>query len=532
MIVHAFSGRRLLQSFSWRGVAIFIAFAAGISAWTWSGALLKGHWSFEQHLDYFLSLFQRSLLNYFPAYVLVGLADGLPLDGARRRFALAAALFAGMLLAVQVRCGVSRDQMFYVYDGVTLPYCTTFPTWRTYIEFPAAWISPLAIGSIVTIFVFTRRRDSQLVAQLHRVHAGRAGIPAPAHRIRDRGDAVARGSRQAAGHVARRARALRGGACAGRGHARRAHRRPAPGGGAPAGRRSRRMNRVARPRAIIAEDEANLREELRETLADVWPELDVCAEANNGVEALRALDKHEPDVMFLDIQMPGLTGLDVARRASGRCHVVFVTAYDNYAVSAFEQGAVDYVMKPFSAARISQSVTRLRERLTSTPPDIEDLVEKIAGRLQGKHREYLRWVACVRRRRDPPRHHGRDRLLPLRQQVHRGRHGGEGSAHPHEHPRPVRAGGSRGLLADPPRHDRERDLHRGRHARLPWPHGAAPQTPRRDARRERLLQPPFPPDLIGSHSGICGFSARKNFAGISSRCRLSRHSIRPAITGR
>ena len=65
------------------------------------------------------------------------------------------------------------------------------------------------------------------------------------------------------------------------------------------------MNRVARPRAIIAEDEANLREELRETLADVWPELDVCAEANNGVEALRALDKHEPDVMFLDIQMPG-----------------------------------------------------------------------------------------------------------------------------------------------------------------------------------------------------------------------------------
>ena len=154
------------------------------------------------------------------------------------------------------------------------------------------------------------------------------------------------------------------------------------------------MNRVARPRAIIAEDEANLREELRETLADVWPELDVCAEANNGVEALRALDKHEPDVMFLDIQMPGLTGLDVARRASGRCHVVFVTAYDNYAVSAFEQGAVDYVMKPFSAARISQSVTRLRERLTSTPPDIEDLVEKIAGRLQGKHREYLRWVAA------------------------------------------------------------------------------------------------------------------------------------------
>jgi DNA-binding LytR/AlgR family response regulator len=154
------------------------------------------------------------------------------------------------------------------------------------------------------------------------------------------------------------------------------------------------MNRLARPRAVIAEDEANLREELRETLADVWPELDVCAEAADGNAALHALEKHEPDVMFLDIQMPGLTGLDVARRASGKCHVVFVTAYDNYAVSAFEQGAVDYVMKPFSAARISQSVSRLRSRITSTPPDIDDLVEKIAGRLSGKRREYLRWVAA------------------------------------------------------------------------------------------------------------------------------------------
>src|SRR3982751_4421988 len=123
------------------------------------------------------------------------------------------------------------------------------------------------------------------------------------------------------------------------------------------------MNRVARPRAIIAEDEANLREELRETLADVWPELDVCAEAHDGVEALRALDKHEPDVMFLDIQMPGLTGLDVARRASGRCHVVFVTAYDKYAVAAFDAGAIDYVMKPFSTERLEETARRLKARV-------------------------------------------------------------------------------------------------------------------------------------------------------------------------
>jgi DNA-binding LytR/AlgR family response regulator len=151
---------------------------------------------------------------------------------------------------------------------------------------------------------------------------------------------------------------------------------------------------VANPRAIIAEEAANLREELRETLASMWPELEICAEAKDGREALRALQAHRPDMIFLDIQMPGATGLEVARQASGRCHVVFVTAYDNYAVRAFEQGAVDYVMKPLSAARIAQSVRRLRERLNSTPPDIEGLLEKIAGRLDGKKREYLRWIAA------------------------------------------------------------------------------------------------------------------------------------------
>ena len=151
---------------------------------------------------------------------------------------------------------------------------------------------------------------------------------------------------------------------------------------------------MANPRAVIAEDEANLREELRETLASMWPELEICAEAKDGREALRALQAHKPDMIFLDIQMPGATGLEVARQASGRCHVVFVTAYDNYAVSAFEQGAVDYVMKPLSAPRIAQSVRRLRERLSSSPPRIEELLEKIAGRLDGKKREYLRWIAA------------------------------------------------------------------------------------------------------------------------------------------
>ncbi len=102
------------------------------------------------------------------------------------------------------------------------------------------------------------------------------------------------------------------------------------------------------PTAVIAEDEPVLRAELRARLGELWPELTIVAEAADGLEATRAFDAHAPDVLFLDIQMPGMTGLEVARLASGQCHVVFVTAYDRYAVAAFEQGAVDYVMKPFS----------------------------------------------------------------------------------------------------------------------------------------------------------------------------------------
>lgn len=151
---------------------------------------------------------------------------------------------------------------------------------------------------------------------------------------------------------------------------------------------------MTQPRAVIAEDEDNLREQLRETLGAVWPELEICAEAGDGIQALRALERHAPDVIFLDIQMPGMSGVEVARQASGRCHVVFVTAYDNYAVSAFEQGAIDYVMKPLTTARIAQSVGRLRERMSSTPPRLEGLLQSLAGRLDGTRRDYLRWVTA------------------------------------------------------------------------------------------------------------------------------------------
>jgi DNA-binding LytR/AlgR family response regulator len=142
---------------------------------------------------------------------------------------------------------------------------------------------------------------------------------------------------------------------------------------------------------MVAEDEEVLREQLVEMLGSTWPELELVAKAEDGSQAIRALEAHRPEVMFLDIQMPEATGLEVARRASGRCHVVFVTAYDQYAVSAFEQGAVDYVMKPLSVERIATAVGRVRQRLRSTPANLEALVDGLqsAPRANGHH---LRWI--------------------------------------------------------------------------------------------------------------------------------------------
>ncbi|MFO1323769.1 MAG: LytTR family DNA-binding domain-containing protein [Burkholderiales bacterium] len=147
------------------------------------------------------------------------------------------------------------------------------------------------------------------------------------------------------------------------------------------------------PTAIIAEDEAVLRDELRTRLADLWPELVIRAEAADGIEATRAFTAHAPDILFLDIQMPGMNGLDVARLASGRCHVVFVTAYDKYAVAAFERGAVDYVMKPFTVGRLAETVVRLKERLRGLPANLDELLGVLAARARGG-RKHLRWVTA------------------------------------------------------------------------------------------------------------------------------------------
>ena len=145
-------------------------------------------------------------------------------------------------------------------------------------------------------------------------------------------------------------------------------------------------------KAVIAEDEPLLRAELRETLVRLWPELSICAEAEDGVEALSAIETHAPDILFLDIQMPGMSGLEVARQAGSRCHVVFVTAYDKYAVTAFEQGALDYVMKPFSLARLATTVARLKEKAGTAPANLEGLLQSLIRSSAPK--EYLRWITA------------------------------------------------------------------------------------------------------------------------------------------
>jgi DNA-binding LytR/AlgR family response regulator len=145
---------------------------------------------------------------------------------------------------------------------------------------------------------------------------------------------------------------------------------------------------VPTARAIIAEDEPLLREELAELLASLWPELDIVAETADGIATLQALEKHSPDILFLDINMPGLNGLDVARQASGRCHVVFVTAYDQHTLAAFEQGAADYLLKPVTTARLATTVTRLKERIGRPAPALEGLLRELGGGQRG----FLRWI--------------------------------------------------------------------------------------------------------------------------------------------
>jgi DNA-binding LytR/AlgR family response regulator len=143
------------------------------------------------------------------------------------------------------------------------------------------------------------------------------------------------------------------------------------------------------PTALIAEDEPMLRAQLKSRLAEAWPELAIIAEAANGADALAMVEAHQPDIVFLDIRMPVKSGIEVARALEGRCHAVFVTAYDEYAVAAFDEGAVDYVLKPVSPERIAKVVARLKSRLASAPLELSAVLARLAAREGGG---FLKWI--------------------------------------------------------------------------------------------------------------------------------------------
>jgi DNA-binding LytR/AlgR family response regulator len=173
--------------------------------------------------------------------------------------------------------------------------------------------------------------------------------------------------------------------------------------------------------ALIADDERLMREQLRSRLAEVWPELEIVAEAKNGIEAVELTQQHRPDLVFLDIRMPGMTGVEAARRiaqlptddeADGwpGCEIVFITAYDQYAVEAFEQGVVDYVLKPAERERLMVTVERIKKRIAAREgagtaadaeplpahtPDMQQLLQKLAAQLNPDAPPKLKWIQAT-----------------------------------------------------------------------------------------------------------------------------------------
>jgi len=146
-------------------------------------------------------------------------------------------------------------------------------------------------------------------------------------------------------------------------------------------------------KVLVAEDEPLMRERLLGMLATAWPEAQVVAVAENGIDAWDAFLEHAPQVVFLDIRMPGMSGLEVAARIGRGAHVVFVTAYDQYAVDAFDAGAVDYLLKPLQPGRLDKALARLRDKLERRPDDVSEVV----GQLRAGERkpERLKWLKAT-----------------------------------------------------------------------------------------------------------------------------------------
>jgi DNA-binding LytR/AlgR family response regulator len=151
------------------------------------------------------------------------------------------------------------------------------------------------------------------------------------------------------------------------------------------------------PTALIVDDEEPMRAQLRARLAEAWPDLTIAAEGANGLEAVSLAGTHKPDIIFLDIRMPGQSGIDAARVLYNRARIVFVTAYDQYAIDAFEQGAIDYLLKPVTAERLALTRKRLEPRLRQPPEDIGVKLDELTRLLREgppgeKKPAYLKWI--------------------------------------------------------------------------------------------------------------------------------------------
>jgi DNA-binding LytR/AlgR family response regulator len=153
---------------------------------------------------------------------------------------------------------------------------------------------------------------------------------------------------------------------------------------------------MSRITAVIAEDEAPQRRALQQQLHAAWPELEIVAVCEDGVSALEAVARHRPRIAFLDIRMPGVNGLDVARKVVEQDGlVVFTTAYEDYAIRAFEAGAADYLLKPVQDARLAQAVERVRERLADPrAPDLRALIDDLEARLRPQGERLIRWITA------------------------------------------------------------------------------------------------------------------------------------------
>ena len=167
-------------------------------------------------------------------------------------------------------------------------------------------------------------------------------------------------------------------------------------------------------KAIIADDEKELTTHLKSVLSEIWPDLTICGEAENGEEDPKLIEKYKPDIAFLDIHMPGLSGMEVARKVAGNCRVIFITAYDQYAIDAFENEAIDYILKPVTVSRLEKTAKRLKDQIANSigpQSNLPEIVERLINAFPNKKKpEHLLWIRAL--------HGDSIRLIPVDEVVY------------------------------------------------------------------------------------------------------------------